>query len=105
SLSEPFGITGLEAMCSGTPVIVSKTSGVGEATTHTLKVDFWDIDKMADRIISLLKYDALHKTLSENALNEVLKFTWGKCAFRTLNVYREVIGLPPLPFKERKGEN
>jgi len=90
SLSEPFGITALEAMCSGTPVVLSKSSGVGEATRHNLQVDFWDVDMMAECILALLKYRALSDTLTRNELIEVRKFTWDKCATKTLGVYREV---------------
>ncbi len=90
SLSEPFGITALEAMCSGTPVILSKSSGVGEATKHNLKSDFWDIDLMAEYMLAVLKYPALSNTLAHNELIEVKKFTWDKCATKTLGVYREV---------------
>ena len=90
SLSEPFGITALEAMCSGTPVVLSKSSGVGEATRHNLKVDYWDVDLMAEYILALLKYRALSDTLTKNQLTEVKKFTWDKCANKTLGVYKEI---------------
>jgi glycogen(starch) synthase len=58
SVSEPFGIAALEAMSHDTPVIISKTSGVSEVLTHVLKVDFWDIDEMANKIVAVLKLPA-----------------------------------------------
>jgi glycosyltransferase involved in cell wall biosynthesis len=90
SVSEPFGITALEAVSAGTPVIVSKTAGVAEALKHCLRVDFWDVDEMANKIISLLKYDSLHRTLSDHGKKELDLFTWDQVAHRTMNVYGEV---------------
>ena len=63
SVSEPFGISPLEAMQSNVPVIISKQSGVAEILTHAVKVDFWDIDAMADAIYGILTYPALSKCL------------------------------------------
>ncbi len=91
SVSEPFGITALEAISAGTPTIVSKTAGAAEAITNCLQVDFWDVDEMANKIISLLNYNVLHKTISREGRREIDLFTWDRVADRTLNVYREVI--------------
>ncbi|HDP97161.1 MAG TPA: glycosyltransferase family 1 protein [Euryarchaeota archaeon] len=91
SVSEPFGITALEAITAGTPVIVSKTAGVSEVLTHCLNVDFWDVDEMANKIIALLRYGPLRKTMMANAKREVEFFTWERTARKTLEVYREVI--------------
>ena len=90
SVSEPFGITALEAVTAGTPVILSKTSGVSEVLRHCLLVDFWDVDEMANKIVALLRYKPLHKMLTENAEKEVRLFTWDRTARKTLDVYMGV---------------
>ena len=91
SVSEPFGITALEAISAGTPTIASRTAGFSEAFRNCLKVDFWDTDEMANKIISILRYKALRKTLSDNGKHEINFFTWDNVAKKTLNVYRDVI--------------
>jgi glycosyltransferase involved in cell wall biosynthesis len=90
SVSEPFGITALEAISAGTPTIVSKTAGVSEAFQNCLRVDFWDIDEMANKIVSLLRYTPLRNTLSREGKREIELFTWERVAEKTLNVYKEV---------------
>ncbi|HID25878.1 MAG TPA: glycosyltransferase family 1 protein [Thermoplasmata archaeon] len=91
SVSEPFGITALEAVSAGTPTIVSKTAGVSEVLKNCLLVDFWDTEEMANKIVALLRYKPLHKTLRENAKKEVAFFTWDVTAKKTLEVYKEVV--------------
>lgn len=91
SVSEPFGITALEAISAGTPVIISKTAGAAEALSHCLRVDFWDVDEMANKIISLLKYTELHRTISSEGKKEVELFTWDKVADKTIDVYKGVM--------------
>jgi len=91
SVSEPFGITALEAISAGTPTIVSKTAGVSEAFQNCLRVDFWDIDEMANKIIALLRYDALRNTMNEHSKREIELFTWDCVAENTLSVYRDVV--------------
>jgi glycosyltransferase involved in cell wall biosynthesis len=91
SVSEPFGITALEAISAGTPTIVSKTAGVSEVFNNCLKVDFWDTDEMANKVIALLRYNALRKTMSEHSKKEIELFTWNRVAERTIDVYRGVI--------------
>ena len=91
SVSEPFGITALEAISAGTPTIVSKTAGVAEAFSNCLRVDFWDTDEMANKIISLLRYQPLHNTLSSQGKQEIDLFTWDRVADKTIDVYREVV--------------
>jgi len=91
SVSEPFGITPLEAMKAGTPVIISKQSGVSEVVNHVLKVDFWDIDDIAGKIISLIHYEILNKELKEHGSLEVKKFDWNIPAKKCLKVYEELM--------------
>jgi glycogen(starch) synthase len=91
SVSEPFGISALEAISAGTPTIVSKTAGISEALHHCLRVDFWDTDEMANKIISLLRYDPLHKTLASHGKTEITLFTWDRVANNTIDVYNQVI--------------
>jgi len=90
SVSEPFGITALEAISAGTPTIASKTAGFSEAFKNCLRVDFWDVDEMANKIISLLRYDPLHRTLAEEGKREINLFTWDRVADKTMQVYNEV---------------
>lgn len=91
SVSEPFGITTLEAMASGTPVLISKQSGVSEILNHCLRVDFWDVDEMANKILSIIDNDELEECLSCNGLSEINKFTWDKVAEGIIDVYEQLI--------------
>jgi glycogen(starch) synthase len=91
SVSEPFGIAPLEALSSGTPVLISKQSGVSEVLTHALKADFWNVDDIADKIISVLRHPALYKTLKKNGETEVRGITWGKAAKKISEIYRNII--------------
>ncbi len=91
SVSEPFGISPLEAMQSNVPVIISKQSGVSEILTHAVKVDFWDIDAMADAIHGILSYPALSKMFIEKGRQEVETLKWENSARNVRNVYRELL--------------
>ena len=91
SVSEPFGITALEAISAGTPTIASRTAGFSEAFKNCLKVDFWDTDEMANKIISILRYRPLRKSLSENGKQEIKLFTWDNVAKKTIMVYKEIL--------------
>jgi glycosyltransferase involved in cell wall biosynthesis len=91
STSEPFGITALEAMSSGVPVIISKTSGVAEVVKSAIKVDFWDINAMAERILAVLSYSPLAHTMSRMSEREAEGHSWSQAADETLRVYREAI--------------
>lgn len=91
SVSEPFGITPLEAMRNNTPVIISKTSGVSEVVRHCLKVDFWDIDQMANKMLSVLRHAPLHRELQRRGKEEVHTFTWDVPAKKCLEVYSGVL--------------
>jgi glycogen(starch) synthase len=91
SVSEPFGIVPLEALRHRVPVIISKQSGISEILTNALKVDFWDIDEMANQIISVLKYPALHYCLSEYGRDEATRFTWDSAAACVHKVYEKML--------------
>jgi glycosyltransferase involved in cell wall biosynthesis len=92
SVSEPFGIAPLEAMRNDTPVIVSKQSGVSEVLTHALKVDFWDVDEIANQIVAVLKYPPLSQTLREHGAFELRGITWDGAAEKYVKVYGRAIG-------------
>jgi len=87
SVSEPFGISPLEAMQSNVPVIISKQSGVAEILTHAVKVDFWDIDAMADAIHGILTYPAMSRMFIEKGREEVNTFKWENSARHVKEVY------------------
>ena len=91
SVSEPFGIAPLEAMQNDTPVIISKQSGVSEVLTHALKVDFWDIDEMANKVVAVLKYPPLSQTLREHGAFELRGLTWDGAAEKCVKVYGRAI--------------
>ncbi len=90
SVSEPFGISPLEAMRSNVPVVISKQSGVAEVLKHVLKVDFWDIDAMADAIYSLLHYNALTTMFRKLGTEEVNSLKWETAAGLIADVYEQV---------------
>ena len=91
SVSEPFGITSLEAMKNGTPAIISKQSGVSEVIHHCLKVDFWDVNDLADKILSVLRYEELHQELKKHGSMEVGKFSWNEPARKCCEYYGELL--------------
>jgi glycosyltransferase involved in cell wall biosynthesis len=91
SVSEPFGITVLESIAANTPTIITKQSGVGELVKNTFSVDFWDVNEMASKILALVSYGSLHKTMRENGLEEIKSYTWDKVARQTIETaYRRV---------------
>jgi glycogen(starch) synthase len=91
SVSEPFGITALEAIRNGTPVLISKQSGVSEVIKHCLKADFWDINDIANKILATLKYKTLHETLKEHGSLEVKKFNWDEPAKKCIDIYNKLL--------------
>ncbi|MEK6943620.1 MAG: glycosyltransferase family 4 protein [Nanoarchaeota archaeon] len=93
SVSEPFGIAALEAMRNGTPLLVSKQSGVSEVVKHCLTADFWDVDELANKILSALKYKALHETLKEHGSVEVKKFSWDVPAQKCIEIYNRFVSV------------
>lgn len=91
SVSEPFGIVPLESLLNGTPVLVSKQSGVSEVIRNALKVDFWDINEMANKIIAVLEHPSLHETLRIEGGREAREQVWSKVAQRCVIVYKKLI--------------
>jgi len=91
SVSEPFGLTVLEAMKNGTPVVVSKQAGVSEVVKNCLVVDFWDTDEMANKILAVLNYPALRESLSVEGLSEVRGFSWDHPARKCMDVYEKAV--------------
>ncbi|MFH1410022.1 MAG: glycosyltransferase family 4 protein, partial [Patescibacteria group bacterium] len=91
SVSEPFGLTPLEAIKQGTPVLISKQSGISEVIRNALRVDFWDIDEMANKVIAALRYPDLHRTLRERSKEELDKMSWQKQAGEITKVYQKAI--------------
>lgn len=89
SVSEPFGIAPLEALSNDVPVLISKQSGVAEVLTHALKVDFWDIDEMANKIVAVLRHPPLQRTLRQHGSFEVRRFSWSDSAAKCIEVYRK----------------
>lgn len=93
SVSEPFGIAPLEAIRHDVPVIISKQSGVSEVLSHALKVDFWDTDEMANKILAVLRHPPLSHTLRQQADLEVRRLTWDDAADKCLESYQHAIEL------------
>ncbi|WP_430809605.1 MULTISPECIES: glycosyltransferase family 4 protein [unclassified Carboxylicivirga] len=93
SVSEPFGISPLEAMQSNVPVIISKQSGVSEILTHAIKVDYWDIDALADAIYGLINYNSLSATFKEKGKEEVDNLKWTNAARHVYQVYTQAINI------------
>ena len=91
SVSEPFGISPLEAMRSNVPVVISKQSGVAEVLNHALKVDFWDIDALADAIYGLLHYRSLSSMFAKHGEEEVNNLKWDNAASNVRDVYQQVV--------------
>ncbi|MBW3023027.1 glycosyltransferase family 4 protein, partial [Candidatus Woesearchaeota archaeon] len=92
SVSEPFGITPLESMKNGTPVVISKTSGVSEVVKNAIAVDFWDIDRMTNAVAGILKYSPLKKTMVEEGYKDLGRISWDKSAEKCIELYNSVIG-------------
>ena len=98
SVSEPFGITPLESIIAGAPVLISKQSGVSEVLTHALKTDFWDTDDMANKILGVVSHRSLWQTLWGNSREEVKKITWDAASKKCIDYYAKMIcdcGVPP----------
>ena len=89
SVSEPFGLTPLEAIGYGTPALVSKQSGVSEVLGNCLKVDFWDIQEMASQITAVVQNDPLRDNLLENSQKEYRRLTWDKASDKIIGLYNQ----------------
>ena len=90
SVSEPFGITPLEAAQAGVPVILSNQSGIAEVMDHAIKADFWDTDALANAIISVLKHKGLSELLKTNSKKELESLTWERAAKKINQLYHEL---------------
>jgi len=91
SVSEPFGISPLEAIRSNVPVVISKQSGVSEVLKYAFKVDFWDIDQMADAINGLLNYQSLSKMFKRYGKEEVDSLKWDNSALKIKRIYEDLL--------------
>ena len=91
SVSEPFGISPLEAMQMSVPSIISKQSGCAEILHHVIKTDYWDIDAMADAINGLVTYAPLHRELQQQGVDEIKQITWEKAGKKVVDIYKQVI--------------
>lgn len=91
SVSEPFGLAPLEAMTHDVPVIISKQSGVSECLTHVLKINFWDVDEMANKILAVLRHPPLSQTLQHHGSMELHSLTWDGAAAKCKSIYEEAV--------------
>lgn len=93
SVSEPFGIAPLEALQNDVPVLISKQSGLAETFRNALKVDFWDINEMANKMVAVLRHPPLGDLLRINGRKEALRFRWEDSAARVNDIYRRVLNV------------
>lgn len=93
SVSEPFGIAPLEAISHSVPVLISKSSGVSEVLMHALKVDFWDIEDMANKIVAVLRHPPLSRALREGSMFEVRGINWDGAATQCVKTYRTALAI------------
>jgi glycogen(starch) synthase len=91
SVSEPFGLVPLEALQHGTPSVVTKQSGVAEVLTHALKVDFWDVDEMANQILSSLRYPVVRKQMVNEGREQMRGMSWRVAAQKVQYLYRSLL--------------
>lgn len=91
SVSEPFGISPLEAMQVGVPSIISKQSGCAEILNNVIKTDYWDIDSMADAIYSIVTYPAMYEHLRIEGKNEVDQIVWTKAGQKVIDIYNNIL--------------
>ena len=92
SVSEPFGISPLEAMQVGVPTIISKQSGCAEILDNAIKIDYWDIEAMADAIYSIISYPAMYEFLKTEGKREVDEIKWEYAGQKVRNIYDRVCG-------------
>lgn len=90
SVSEPFGLTALEAAHHDTALIISKQSGVGEVLSNIFRYDFWDVDKLADQMVAIATSPALSTSLKQNVRNEYQRLSWNDVATKCIGHYRAI---------------
>jgi glycosyltransferase involved in cell wall biosynthesis len=93
SVSEPFGLVALEALRAGTPVILSRQSGVREVLGHSLQADFWDHERLADQILAVLRLPVLARQLVEEGRAQLARLSWDESAQRIAETYARVAGI------------
>tara|TARA_Y100000310_G_scaffold273705_1_gene289327 strand:+ start:4417 stop:5637 length:1221 start_codon:yes stop_codon:yes gene_type:complete len=91
SVSEPFGLVPLEVLQKDVPVIITKNSGVSEVLTYALKIDFWDIEEIANKILATLHNPVLHKTLRDGGKSESKRQTWKIAAEKCIALYKQLV--------------
>ena len=91
SVSEPFGLVALEAIAHGTPVILSRQSGAAEVIDHSFKVDFWDKEKMADCIVTVLREEPLARQLRSEAPGILKRLNWKNQAGEVASLYKHIL--------------
>lgn len=91
SVSEPFGLVPLEAIQHGAPSLISKQSGVSEVISHVLKVDFWDVDEMANKILCALRYPVMREQLIREGKEEIKRLSWKHAATKVITVYKRLL--------------
>tara|TARA_B100002051_G_C16744753_1_gene646754 strand:- start:4791 stop:6014 length:1224 start_codon:yes stop_codon:yes gene_type:complete len=91
SVSEPFGLVPLEALQHGTPSIITKQSGVAEVLTHALKVDFWDVDEMANQIVSSLRYPVIRQQMVREGKEQMKGMSWQRAADKVRQIYQSLL--------------
>jgi len=91
SVSEPFGLVPLEAIQHGTPSLISRQSGVSEVISHVLKVDFWDVEDMANKILATLRYPVMREQLAREGKYELHKLSWKHAALKVVALYKRLL--------------
>lgn len=91
SVSEPFGLSAIEAAQYGIPCVISKQCGVAEVLHHCLKADFWDVDKLADYLYGVLHYEGLRRTMTQHTRYDLAQISWAQSARQVLQVYKTLL--------------
>lgn len=91
SVSEPFGLVPLEALQHGTPSLITRQSGVGEVLTHALKVDFWDVDEMANQILAAMRYPVMRRQIVQEGRRDLARMSWREAATKMYGLYRNLL--------------